>query len=276
MLAAALKSAARSPCQAARTGLAAACGSSAAGSGSRDPDFGPNTGSGCARFDDPKHRDRLLTLPHELMRRASCRGRHPRRAALDAQLAVAIEILLMAPIRISNLCGLRLGRHVIVSGDLRDEAMTIVLSEDETKNNEPLEYPLPPRERPIAAPLCRSLPADPGGSRQRLPVRRPKWRRQAPRSPWPPRSSTGSSRPPGCTVNPHLMRHLGAKLYLESHPGAYEVARRVLGHRSIDTTTTFYTGLETAAAARHFDHSLIRRRREAEAALGLAKVGRRP
>jgi hypothetical protein len=36
----------------------------------------------------------------------------------------------------------------------------------------------------------------------------------------------------------------------------------VLGHRSIDTTTAFYTGLETAAAARHFDETILHLRRE--------------
>jgi site-specific recombinase XerD len=63
-------------------------------------------------------------------------------------------------------------------------------------------------------------------------------------------------------VHPHLFRHVTAKLYLDRHPGAYEVVKRVLGHRSIDTTTAFYTGLETAAAVRHFDNTILSLRRE--------------
>ena len=66
----------------------------------------------------------------------------------------------------------------------------------------------------------------------------------------------------GLRVHPHLFRHIGAKLYLDANPGAYEVVRRVLGHRSIDTTTSFYTGLETAAAVRHFDKAILNLRRE--------------
>jgi integrase len=58
-------------------------------------------------------------------------------------------------------------------------------------------------------------------------------------------------------VHPHLFRHISAKLYLDAKPGAYEVVRRVLGHRSIDTTTAFYTGLETSAAVRHFDQTIL-------------------
>lgn len=61
----------------------------------------------------------------------------------------------------------------------------------------------------------------------------------------------------GLRIHPHLFRHIAAKLFLDANPGAYEVVRRVLGHRSIDTTTSFYTGLETAAAVRHFDQTIL-------------------
>jgi site-specific recombinase XerD len=62
-------------------------------------------------------------------------------------------------------------------------------------------------------------------------------------------------------VHPHLFRHIGAKLFLDDNPGAYEVVRRVLGHRAIATTTNFYTGLETAAAVRHFDATILNLRK---------------
>ncbi len=61
----------------------------------------------------------------------------------------------------------------------------------------------------------------------------------------------------GLSINVHLFRHIGAKLYLDTNPGAYEVVRRVLGHRSMDTTTEAYTGLESMAAARHFDSEIL-------------------
>ena len=67
----------------------------------------------------------------------------------------------------------------------------------------------------------------------------------------------------GLVVHVHMMRHLAAKLFLDEKPGSYEVMRRVLGHRSIDTTTSSYTGFETKAAARHFDEIILKRRRSA-------------
>lgn len=35
-------------------------------------------------------------------------------------------------------------------------------------------------------------------------------------------------------------------------PGAYEVVRRLLGHRNVQTTTHFYCGLETTQATKDF------------------------
>jgi len=64
-------------------------------------------------------------------------------------------------------------------------------------------------------------------------------------------------------MNAHLFRHATAKIYLDGNPGGYEVVRRVLGHCSIDTTTAYYTGLETAAAARHFDDTMLKLRKNA-------------
>jgi integrase len=61
----------------------------------------------------------------------------------------------------------------------------------------------------------------------------------------------------GLEMNMHLMRHLGAKLYLDQNPGAYEVMRRVLGHKRMSTTVNNYTGLETDAAIRHFDAVIL-------------------
>jgi hypothetical protein len=48
--------------------------------------------------------------------------------------------------------------------------------------------------------------------------------------------------------------------YLEAHPGSYEVVRRVLAHQPMRTTTRAYTGLETRAAARHFDETILKLR----------------
>ena len=54
----------------------------------------------------------------------------------------------------------------------------------------------------------------------------------------------------GLQINPHLFRHLAAKLFLDANPGQYETVRQFLGHRTIVTTMRFYAGFETKAATK--------------------------
>jgi integrase len=208
-------------------------------------------------FDDRANVAALLKLPEELMRQAR-RHRNLQRGAVRAQLAVAIEILLMAPLRISNLVKLDIERNLVRPGQGR--ALHIVIAAEEVKNREPLEYPLPPESVALVECYIREFrphltstrntalfPGIAGGSKNQA-----FFGDQISRTV---RAQTG------LRVHPNLFRHISAKLYLDAEPGAYEVVRRVLAHRSIDTTTAFYTGLETSAAVRHFDRTILDLRR---------------
>ena len=161
----------------------------------------------------------------------------------------------MAPIRLGNLCALDLEQN-LVRPRRRSKEMHIVLPAEQVKNREALEYPLPlpsvelierfvKEFRPrLASPNCTALfPGRSGGAKK--PVTLGQQICQTIRSQI------------GLVMTPHSFRHATAKIYLDANPGGYEVVRRVLGHRSIDTTTAFYTGLETAAAVRHFDRTLL-------------------
>ena len=56
----------------------------------------------------------------------------------------------------------------------------------------------------------------------------------------------------GLRLTVHQFRHAAAAIYLRHNPGAYEVVRRLLGHRNIQTTINFYVGLETTQANQEF------------------------
>ena len=50
----------------------------------------------------------------------------------------------------------------------------------------------------------------------------------------------------------HRIEIATAAIYLRHHPGAYEVVKRLLGHRNMQTTINFYCGLETVQANQDF------------------------
>ena len=56
----------------------------------------------------------------------------------------------------------------------------------------------------------------------------------------------------GLRITVHQFRHASAAIYLKHFPGQYEVVRRMLGHRNIQTTINFYCGLETTQANEAF------------------------
>jgi site-specific recombinase XerC len=65
----------------------------------------------------------------------------------------------------------------------------------------------------------------------------------------------------GLVMTVHQFRHLGAKLGLRLDSGNFEGLKQLLGHKNLKTTTSFYTGIQSASAARHYD-ALLGRLRE--------------
>lgn len=200
----------------------------------------------------------ILHLPGTLMAEAYEESR-PYRAAILAMRAMMIEILLVCPMRRETLRQIRIDTHLQRFGEKAQLVTHLWIGGELSKTNTPLEWPLPPesavmleewirRYRPI---ICQpgnpylfggegDLPMSKGGMystiiasfKQRL----------------------------GITVNPHLLRHFAAWMYLSLNPGCYDLVSMVLGHSSVETTKTFYTGLEIDAVARHFDDTVMRER----------------
>jgi integrase len=69
----------------------------------------------------------------------------------------------------------------------------------------------------------------------------------------------------GLTVNPHLYRHVAAFFYLQANPGDYETVRRLLAHKSVDTTMTFYAEFDVLAARRLYTDLILDRKQSLEA-----------
>lgn len=210
---------------------------------------------------DPAREHRLRALPNTLMQAArTMLPESPREAAALAWRAVAIEILTKRPIRLGNLRNLRLDRHLHQSDPRKTTITAILIQRNETKNEQPLSLPVPRRTaallsewlttfRPIvASPDCMYLFPGQGTGNQPL---TPQALRDAVRS------VTG--RYAGVTLTPHQFRHFAAHVFLEEHPGEYELVRQLLGHASVVTTVRHYAGHQTEAAARRFDEVILNR-----------------
>ena len=179
----------------------------------------------------------------------------PPRTALRFQWALAVEILLFAPIRLGNLAGLELGRHLLRTGTGRRLRYHLVIPGEEVKNGCPVDLTLSAetsallelyrtRVRPVLAPANSAWLFPGENGRAKAPVTLGG------------QISRFLERELGLRFTPHQFRHLVGFAHLRRMPGQYETVRVLLGHRSIDTTLRHYAGLEGAAAARHYDETL--------------------
>jgi hypothetical protein len=195
---------------------------------------------------------RVVNLPFQMMKSARADLSHsPVRAAVRAQIAVAIAILSVAPVRLENLTHIRLGFNLI-KPDGPESNYWLVFPDYDVKNRVKLEYPLPAYLtrlideyvfdfRPT---LLRGsnedwlFPGQRGGAKGKI-------------------SFSGQIsdcifRATGLRMTVHQFRHAAGALILKQRPGEYELVRRLLGHRNVQTTINSYIGLENIQASEIF------------------------
>ena len=164
-------------------------------------------------------------------------------------MAVAIETA--APVRASNLAAIRLGENLIKPGG-PDTPYWLVFPDYDVKNRVDLEFPLNASVTAIIDEYVHEFrPTLLLGSNDDLLF---------------PGASGGHKdahhfgnqitarveKVTGLRITLHQFRHAAAAIYLKHRPGDYETVRRILGHRSVQTTIRFYCSLETTHATRLF------------------------
>jgi integrase len=194
----------------------------------------------------------VVSQPNVLMQQArSAQDHAPIKAAVRAQLAVAIAILSLAPVRLSNLVSIELGQNLIKPGGL-NTPYWLVFPHYDVKNrvdlnfkfDQPLtdlidEYVHEFRPTLLRGANCSWLfPGEGGEPKGKLTFSL--------------QITVRIQKALGLRVTVHQFRHAAAAIYLKHHPGDYETVRRLLGHRNIQTTIKFYCGLETIAATEQF------------------------
>lgn len=211
---------------------------------------------------DPAREQKLGVLPEALMRiaRKIC-IKNPRLACARAMTGAAIKLFSRRMLRLENVCGLRIDRH-LQRADPRHSLVThVFIPADESKTHRDISLPIAPDIgrlleewitdfRPIiAAPDCPYLfPGYRDGNRRvtpqglRLAIKKI------------------TKACAGVELSPHQFRHLAAHTFLDEYPGHYEEVRQQLGHTSLVVTVRHYSGTQTEAAMRRFDEVILKRR----------------
>ena len=197
----------------------------------------------------------LYTMPAELVDGAARRAREGtlrRRDLVDAQVGVAVAILLEAPLRIKNLTMMLLGVHLILpaaqegGGEGKVSFPGVAM-----KGHRPITLPIGPDVVAVLRVyLDEVLPRAEGrlDDRALFPGRVLTSKREAQ---FGTQISRRIKRRLGLDINPHLFRSLVAYLHLVRRPNEYHVVQILLGHASVETTKRYYCGAEEKAALAH-------------------------
>ncbi len=207
------------------------------------------------QLEDSDNLAKLLHLPTVLVAKAErLLETKPRKAALLVQAALAIEILLNAPMRVGNLASLNIERHLKPLKVRREYRTHIHIPAQEVKNDVALDYELGKdatvllnyylaKARPVLLkePSGFLFPAMDGG----------------------PKRSNGLSNlikgtileHTGLTINAHLFRSIAGKIHSLVQPGDVTTLSHVLNN-SLRTAMKAYAQFERRSALEHYQNSL--------------------
>jgi Phage integrase family len=194
---------------------------------------------------------RIVRLPSAMMAKARQHRHAPVRAAVMAQVAVAIAIESVAPVRIANLTSIRLGTNLIKPGGPNSNYW-LTFPDHDVKNRVKLNYPLPPGVTELIDEYVHDFrPALLRGRNEDFlfPGQRQGAKDKV--------SFSGQItkriyKATGLRMTVHQFRHAAGALILKHRPGEYELVRQLLGHRNVQTTINSYIGLETIQASEIF------------------------
>jgi site-specific recombinase XerD len=175
-------------------------------------------------------------------------------AALKVQTAVAIEILVVAPMRASDLANLRLNQHLVAApgGKIR-----LKLAPGGRTNKKRPGLVFGDTTSSLIKHYCKK--------------HRPRLCRDQTTALFPGRGSKPKSvqlismqvsscilAMTGLTMTLQLFRHFAAEHFLAANPDDFATMRYVLGHDSLDFTQKYYANLGTASIYRDMDKSLFK------------------
>jgi len=209
---------------------------------------------------------RVVKLPYSIMEEAKrLHNRSPLKAAVMAQMAVAIAIETIAPVRLANLASIRFNVNLIRPGGPSSNYW-LVFPDDEVKNRVKLNYPLTNDVTSLIDEYIQNFwPALQRGRKEDFLF--PGMRNGAKEKiSFSGQISRSIQKWTGLRMTTHQFRHAAGAIILKKRPGEYELVRQLLGHKNIQTTMKAYIGLDSIHASEIFTgmiSDMIGRRLEA-------------
>ena len=195
---------------------------------------------------------KVCALPSQLMGDAKRKlNSSPRQAAILATVALQIQILIYAPIRVGNLLAIKLG--VNLKREMGGNCCYRLHYPDyDVKNRVPLDFNLAGTTAAMIDDFINFFRPHLGDGH------RGDW--LFPGEAGRQRSSAHASasiaaimeRRIGMRVTAHQFRHAAVAVIMKTAPDQIEMARQILGHINIETTIRYYTALESFKATEMF------------------------
>lgn len=211
------------------------------------------------KFDSETTRAKLFYLSEDLLCEVQSNLDNVGMVFVDAQVAIAVDIALIAPLRPKNLTRLNWRRHFVEPDGKRGRVMLhIPAAETKTKRRD-LTFALPEdavrRIRWYRREILTRLGADPNGDLF-VNVKGVLKDQKTFTSQIIKRIETHV----GIHMTPHQFRHLAAKLYLEAHPEDFRTVTDLLGHSSAKTTL-MYAGVSNERASKVYTNHIVEQRK---------------
>jgi integrase len=194
------------------------------------------------KFRDSRLQEAFLLGPERVMARLKRKRYRSRKDAVDAQVAALWAVMTAAPVRSHNAVALCEGVNYVRFGSGRHTTARIHFPADQVKNDRGVNL-LVPRDadelvRVYMTQFHPLLGSDTPG--QLCPARGHAAKKASLLSS---QLARMTSNVLGLRMTAHQWRHVVGYIFLTNNPGCYEPVRRLLGHRSIDTTARYYAFL---------------------------------
>jgi integrase len=221
-------------------------------------DLRPKNKALLRQLESERLRAKLVFLPEELLGKVARTLDTGRLPFVDAQVALAVDIDLVAPLRPENLARLNWGRHFSEPDGPKGRLILHIPAAETKTRKRDLTFELPDdlaaRLRWYRRNILPRLNADifgdlfvtrKGGSKTQETLSQ--------------QLTETIEREVGLHVTPHQFRHIAAVFYLERHPEDFETVRALLGHEW-SKTTLVYAGSSSRRAGRAYSNFVLEQR----------------